>query len=179
VPAAAYRKIDKNHLNLGMRWAWIASDDFYAGCKYSDVFSINCYQVSPDEKMCSTIYEKTGMPLMIGEFQIGALDVGLPANGLQAVADQDERGKFYSYYMENGAKIPQLIGAHYFQWSDQPALGRFDGENLNIGLVDVCNKPYEPFVRYAKISNAKLTAIHTGKTEPTQEHGKAAPKEGF
>jgi hypothetical protein len=81
--------------------------------------------------------------------------------------------------MENGAKIPQLIGAHYFQWSDQPALGRFDGENLNIGLVDVCNKPYEPFVRYAKISNAKLTAIHAGKTEPTQEHGKAAPKEGF
>jgi hypothetical protein len=78
VPAAAFRKVDKNHLNLGMRWAWIASDDFYAGCKYSDVFSINCYQVSPDAKMCSTIYEKTGMPLMIGEFQIGALMSGCP-----------------------------------------------------------------------------------------------------
>ena len=31
---------------------------------------------------------------------------------------------------------------HYFEYNDQPVLGRFDGENMQIGLIDVCSKPY-------------------------------------
>ena len=39
--------------------------------------------------------------------------------------------------------MPEIIGAHYFQWNDQHVAGRFDGENWQIGLVDICQRPYE------------------------------------
>ena len=47
---------------------------------------------------------------------------------------QVERGVAYSYYVENAAAHPAIIGTHWYQWIDQPATGRRDGENYNIGL---------------------------------------------
>lgn len=29
-----------------------------------------------------------------------------------------------------------MQGLHWFQWVDQPAAGRWDGENSNLGLVN-------------------------------------------
>ena len=46
--------------------------------------------------------------------------------------------------------MPELVGTHYFQWADQPSTGRFDGENYNIGLVDVTDRPYPDLVRGAE-----------------------------
>jgi len=179
IPSLACKKIDPNHLNLGMRWAWIASDAFFAGSEYLDVFSINCYQLKPNTAEIAKITEKTGLPVMIGEFHAGALDVGLPANALVGVKTQADRGKFYSYYVENGAVIPQLIGMHYFKWSDQVASGRFDGENLNIGLIDVCGQPYTPMIECVRTTNAIVTTIHAGEKEPTKVMAESAPREGF
>ena len=41
------------------------------------------------------------------------------------------------------------MGVHYFTLYDESALGRFDGENWNIGFLDVCNRPYEPLAAAA------------------------------
>ena len=38
------------------------------------------------------------------------------------------------------------MGTHWFQWWDQPSTGRFDGENYNIGFVNVTDQPYEEFI---------------------------------
>ena len=180
VPSVACKKIDANHMNLGLRWAWIASDDFYEGSEYMDVFSINCYQKSPNPKEIERVSRMSGgKPVMIGEFHAGALDVGLPANALQGVADQSERGYFYSYYMENGAIIPELVGCHYFQYNDQAVTGRFDGENLNIGLVDVCGKPYYDMVEKIIETNKAIYDIRGGKKNPTERKAKEAIREGF
>jgi beta-galactosidase GanA len=179
VPASAAHRVMPNHLSLGLRWAWVASDAFYAGSKYFDVFSINCYQMRPNAAEMHKHSKITGLPVMIGEFHAGALDVGLPANALRGVADQHARGQFYRWYIEHAAAIPELVGAHYFQWGDQPVLGRFDGESLNIGLVDVCNRPYSEMIDAIKVTHRRLYDLCAGTVEPTADQPIEMPREGF
>ena len=82
-----------------------------------------------------------GKPVLIGEFHFGALDRGLPSTGLEGVASQEERGVAYRRYVEAAAADPNVVGTHYFVLNDQEVLGRFDGENFQIGFVDVCHRP--------------------------------------
>jgi hypothetical protein len=145
IPSKAVKAVDANHLNLGMRYGYISSEEVLSGSEYFDVFSVNCYDVNPTEAV-EKIGNATGLPVVIGEFHFGALDRGLSATGIRGVSSQQERGKAYRYYLENAVSSKYCVGAHYFQYNDQPALGRFDGENYQIGLVDVCQKPYEDFV---------------------------------
>src|SRR5699024_5405391 len=51
VPAQAIRELDSNHLNLGMRYAYLANEAMAAGSEFFDVFSINCYQEDPTDKI--------------------------------------------------------------------------------------------------------------------------------
>jgi len=62
--------------------------------------------------------------------------------------------------------LPYFLGAHWFQWQDQPVLGRMDGENYNIGLVDVTNRPYPELVQALKTTHKVLYDVHTGKVKP-------------
>ncbi len=179
VPAQAAKRVDTNHLCLGLRWAWIASDAFFAGSRYCDVFSINCYQMKPDATEIAKTSQAAGLPVMIGEFHAGALDVGLPANALRGVENQAARGDFYRYYVESAAAIPELVGAHYFQYGDQPVLGRFDGECLNIGLVDVCHKPYHEMTDVVMKTHHTLYDVCSGRVPPVKVQPQEMPREGF
>jgi hypothetical protein len=42
--------------------------------------------------------------------------------------------------------FPAFIGSSWFQWVDQPCTGRMDGENYNIGLVDLTDRPYADLI---------------------------------
>ena len=179
VPARLCKQVDPNHLNLGMRYAWVGSDEVLEGCEWFDVFSMNCYQFSPDKEQIANISGKLNKPVMIGEYHFGAADGGMLAYGIRAVATQEERGGAYRYYVEQGATIPQLIGAHYFQWNDQPVLGRYDGENYQIGVVDVCNRPYEPFVQAAKKAHEQMYQVRMGMIKPYDIPPVEIPKTGF
>jgi len=61
---------------------------------------------------------------------------------------------------------PELIGMHYFQWLDQPVFGRFDGENYNIGLMDICNQPYRELTDAAKLTHLKMYKVANGEEKP-------------
>ncbi|QYR22516.1 beta-galactosidase [Paenibacillus sp. sptzw28] len=179
VPARACKMADPNHLNLGMRYAWVGSDDVLEGCEAFDVFSVNCYQFAPERSMIEHISKRLDKPVMIGEFHFGAADVGMLAYGIRAVATQDDRGLAYRYFVEQAASIPELIGVHYFQLNDQPVLGRFDGENYQIGVVDVCQQPYRPFVEAMKQAHERMYNIRTGTAEPCANSPVEIPKTGF
>ncbi len=84
------------------------------------------------------------MPVIIGEWHFGALDVRLPSSGIGHVPTQEDMGKAYSVYFEDAAANPNCIGVHWFILYDQLALGRFVGKNYNIGFLDICNRPYKP-----------------------------------
>ena len=79
---------------------------------------------------------------MIGEFHFGALDRGLFHPGLILCENQAERAKAYEDYLRGALSNPWIVGAHWFQYQDEATTGRFDGENYQIGFVDVCDRPY-------------------------------------
>lgn len=168
VPALAIKEVDPNHLNLGMRYAWVANKTVTSGCEYFDVFSFNCYRHDPYSSI-QNIVDLVNMPVMIGEFHFGALDRGLDATGIQAVASQEDRAKAYRYYMHRAASHPYCLGAHYFTLNDQGYLGRFDGENYQIGFVDVCNREYPEIVESAKKTNREVYLVANGDMPPTEE----------
>lgn len=168
VPALAIKKYDKNHLNLGMRYAWVANKEFTAGSEYFDVFSFNCYRHDP-YKSIDYISKMVDKPVMIGEFHFGAIDRGLDATGIQGVLTQDDRAKAYRYYMHRAASHPYCLGAHYFTLNDQGYLGRFDGENYQIGFVDVCGREYGEIVSAAKKTHDEVYSVAEGALPPTDE----------
>ncbi|QQZ61047.1 beta-galactosidase [Paenibacillus sonchi] len=179
IPARACREADPHHLNLGMRYAWISNEDLLEGCEAFDVFSINCYQLQPDRELIGRISKRLKRPVMIGEYHFGAADAGLPAYGIRAVATQQDRGLAYRYYVEQAAAIPELIGVHYFQLNDQTVLGRFDGENYQIGVVDVCQRPYQAFVEQMKMAHRNMYEVRTGRIDPFTQAPEEIPKTGF
>jgi hypothetical protein len=168
--------VDAHHLNLGLRYAWIASDLFYAAGEYFDVFSINSYQMEPPADTIETIARRTGKPVMIGEFHFGALDRGMNATGLRGVASQAERGVAYRRYLEAGAANPNLVGVHYFILNDQALLGRFDGENYQIGFVDVCHTPYAELVEQARAAHEAMYPVRAGERAPFSQKAREVPK---
>jgi len=46
--------------------------------------------------------------------------------------------------------LPAFVGCHWFQYSDEPLTGRFDGENYNIGMVSGTDTPYVELVTAAR-----------------------------
>lgn len=179
IPAQSCKKADPHHLNLGMRYAWVGSMELLEGCESFDVFSINCYQMKPDRDHIRMIGSHLKKPVMIGEFHFGAADVGMLAYGIRAVATQEERGLAYRYYVEQAAAIPELIGVHYFQLYDQPVLGRFDGEDYQIGIMDVCHRPYEACIRQMKLAHERMYDVRTGKLPALGTCPAEIPKTGF
>lgn len=159
------KKVDPNHLNLGMRFASISTDLFYRTGKFVDVFSLNQYS-SPNPPPTGEIYKRTGKPVIIGEFHHGATDRGLPASGIQAAKDQEQRGIALRHYLEQGLSRPEVIGMHYFQWNDQPWTGRYDGENYQIGVMDVTLQPYKTWVEAATQTNERLYKVASGEEAP-------------
>lgn len=87
-----------------------------------------------------TMHRIADKPMMIGEFSFRAADAGLP-NTLPpffpTYPTQTERAQAAGTYLRRVIARPYLVGAHWFQYMDQPATGRVDGENQNFGLVDI------------------------------------------
>ena len=169
---AAVRKHDPNHLNLGIRFGGSPHEDVIRAARVFDVFSLNIYAVAPDQRRLDTIAQLTGRPILIGEYHIGTPGRGMAA-GLVQARDQAERGVAYRYYVEHAAAHPSLVGTHWFQWVDEPSTGRFDGENYNIGLVDVTDRPYPDLVDALKATHRDLFDVHAGRRKPTDQKAKA------
>ncbi len=164
--SAACRKVDPHHLNLGARYYIIPPGWALAGMESFDVFSINCYANVPPTAEIEQVSRALGKPMLIGEWHFGAQDVGLPASGICRVSSQLERGKAFRRYLETAAACKALVGVHYFQWNDQSVIGRFDGENYNIGLLDVCHRPYEQLTSAARASHERLYAVAARQLPP-------------
>jgi hypothetical protein len=168
ITSAAVKRHDPNHLNLGMRSGGRPTAAEIRAARAFDVYSVNIYDVEVPAARVKEIAELTGKPILIGEFHFGTPGRGLAASLVQ-VRDQAERGKAYRFYVENAFAMPALVGTHYFQWADQPSTGRFDGENYNIGLVDVTDRPYADLVEALQETHARVRRLHSGEVEPFRE----------
>jgi hypothetical protein len=170
---AAVKRHDPNHLNLGIRFGGTPPDDVIALARGFDVYSMNKYRWAPPKDFIDRVYAIQNLPILIGEFHFGVPERGL-APGLVQAMNQSERGVAYSYYVEHAAEHPAIIGTHWYQWVDQPATGRRDGENYNIGWIDVTDRPYPELVAAAKATHAKLDDIHSGRIAATTRKPRAS-----
>jgi hypothetical protein len=67
---------------------------------------------------------------------------------------QADRADGYERYVEGALELPFVVGLHWFQYTDQPILGRsLDGENSNYGVVDVQDEPYFTLVERMRVVN--------------------------
>lgn len=135
-------EIDKaapNKLYLGSRIHNNHTEALAASARYCDVISINCYAHEP----IATTHDK---PYIIGEFHFGSLDRGLCSTGLRSAGSQRQRANSYKFYMRECMKRANIVGAHWFTFREQAYTGRGDGENFQVGLVDICDTPYDEMV---------------------------------
>jgi hypothetical protein len=107
--------------------------------KYCDVVSFNFYKLTVEDMVLPNGIDK---PVLISEFHMGALDRGPFHTGIRSVANQQQRAEAYRYYLTTALCNPAIVGAHWFEFYDQPTTGRSDGENYQIGFLDGCDTPY-------------------------------------
>ncbi len=164
--AAAIKAADANHLVLGCRFAYVPPAAVIdAAGRHVDVISFNCYEL--DANAAIDAYSVTGKPCLIGEFSFRAADSGLPnTNGAgPKVATQAERAACFRRYVSAALKKPTLVGYHWFEHADQPAEGRFDGENSNFGTVTIDDRVYEELTRAMTSINAEAEDLHAMAAE--------------
>ncbi len=161
VPSEALKKVAPFALNLGMRYHSIKACNFAGGDNF-DVFSYNCYS-SKFGEVLEVVDEVLKRSFVLGEWHIGASDSGLLSNALVNATTQEERGKALAEYLRKILMFKKCVGMHYFEYNDQPVLGRFDGENMQIGLVDICQKPYNKALETLMKMNYDMYEVMTGK----------------
>lgn len=161
---AQLKALDPNHLYLGCRFLPYTPEVLQAAAGQCDALSFNIYQPTVDPTQWSIL---TGFnkPCLVSEFHIGAWDRGLFGTGPVAAPNQSTRAKMYQSYVQSVVDNPNFVGCHWYEFMDEPTLGRtWDGENFNIGFVDVTDTPYPEMVAAARAVNFQVyTRRYTGQ----------------
>lgn len=161
VSVAAIRAAAPNHLVLGSRFAYVPPPQVIAAAgRHCDVISMNCYDALPVGTIQA--YAATGRPCLIGEFSFRGDDAGLPnTHGAgPRVPSQADRAAGFARYVGAGLRYPNLIGYHWFIHADQPAAGRWDGENSNYGVVSIDDDVYPELTEAMTIVNQDAEWLH-------------------
>jgi hypothetical protein len=148
---------------------YYSQDAVRAMVPYVDVIASNYDLDGPDGWVAHYFFEGlaalAGKPVLVSEFFCGAMEnrSGNKNTGhLLKVATQTQRAMVVEQALQNFARRPNIIGTHWFQYYDEPMGGRSDGEDYNMGLVDIYDQPYEEVVASFQRTNALLPRLHAG-----------------
>lgn len=169
---------DPNHLNLGVRFHLLGVPrEVLEECsKDVDVISINYYRgsmmvydpsvrflcnrygyVSLDNWMLK-YYEISGRPLRVCEYSFSNNDGSWPMKPDDIIKPtishtQERRADIFEWYVTNCQKSPYLVGQGcWFLYRDV--------YNVNWGLVDFWDQPYESLVNRMTTVNKKAIEVH-------------------
>ncbi len=155
----AIKAVAPNQLYLGCRFSLIAENAraSAAAAKYCDVVSYNVYK----KHVGDFVYDGgADVPLLVGEFHFGALDRGLFHPGIVQLANQAERGQAFQDFVTSALQDPRYVGCHWFEFNDEATTGRvWDGENFQIGFVDVTDTPYPEMVAASRAVTKNMYAV--------------------
>ncbi|WP_164935442.1 agarase [Bradyrhizobium guangzhouense] len=158
---SAIKAADPNHLVLGSRFGYQPPASVIAASgRHLDVISFNCYEFDPGPVIDA--YAAASKPCLISEFSFRGDDAGLP-NSKGAgprVATQAERARAFEGYVVTALGKPNVVGYHWFEHADQPAEGRFDGEDSNFGTVTIDDEVYGELTTTMTRVNAAAERIH-------------------
>lgn len=159
-----------NHLLLGGRYAVSTPEAVKACAEFCDVLSFNFYTLKPEDGYDFARLAELDKPVLVSEFQFGSRDRGPFWPGPLEVAREEDRGPAYANFLKAAMAQPMIVGAHWFQYLDQPASGRLlDGENGHLGLVAITDVPYAGFIEAVQRSNRQAMAqlrTQLGKSAP-------------
>jgi hypothetical protein len=155
--AQALHRHDPHHLFLGGRFAVRTPEAVAACARWCDVLSINVYADLPQHGMDLAALHRLDKPVLISEFSFGSTDRGPFGAGPVPVWNEGQRGEAYARFVQAAAADRAIVGAHWFQYADQPVTGRLlDGENAHFGLVGITDIPFGSFVGAVTAANASL-----------------------
>lgn len=169
ITTSLIRKYDPNHLILGCRFRGWAPPEVPEGARgLTDAQSLNYYASDAmlDFDTFRTISQRSDQPLIVSEYSFHSLDGRSGNRNLSRfpalVADQQARAAGYRDMTARLARVPYVIGADWFQWMDEPPSGRFgDGEDANMGVVDIQDKPYAPLADAVRKTTPLLNGFHS------------------
>lgn len=124
-------------LNLGSRFHVGCPEVVAAAALHVDVISVNHYQYEPHPGN----FGRHGKPVLISEYHFGNLTGRNLGSGLRNAADATQQARLFRHFVEQAVADPMVIGTHWFQWRDQNVGGRADGENYDIGFIDITDQP--------------------------------------
>ncbi len=150
------KRVAPDTLYLGCRFAEHNDRAVRAAAKSCDVISFNFYT---ENVVNVKLPDGVDKPIVVGEFHFGALDRGMFHTGLRGAANQEERAWKYKNYVEGALRHPNIVGTHWFQYGDQATTGRGDGENYQIGFLDVCDTPYPEIVQASREVGEELYSL--------------------
>ncbi len=173
VTTTAIHAQDPNHLVLGIKQITQLTppEVLEAARPYVDVFSVDDYDLIPGleqlihdaqpmylprDPSFTAIHDIVRRPIMVMEYSFRAADAGVPNSYppiFPTLATQADRADAFAGYVEHLYATPWVVGDHWFEYVDEPAGGRFDGEDSNFGLVDVHDQPWQTLVD-------RMTAVH-------------------
>lgn len=162
---AAMEKVLPGTLYLGCEFAGFNEEQVKAAARHCDIVSFNIYKLLPVQK--AEVFElaaKYDFGVLLTEFHFGALDRGMFSPGLVSAPTQIERAQRTVDYLHSALKNPNCVGAHWFQYADQPLTGRQpDGENYAVGFVNVSDEPYPEMVEAARKLGSSLYKVRKAK----------------
>jgi hypothetical protein len=146
---------------------YYSQDAVRAMAPYVDVIAANYNLDGPDGWLAHYFFDGlaalTGKPILISEFFCAAMENrtgNRNAGHLLTVTTQAERAMVVQKALQNFARCPHIVGTHWFQYYDEPEGGRSDGEDFNMGLVDVYDQAYEEVVASFQRANSLLPRLH-------------------
>ncbi len=158
----ALKRVAPHQLYLGCRFAWANPVAVQAAANHCDVVAYNLYRRSVADFAPPLDLD---IPTIIGEFHFGALDRGMFHTGLQSTENQEARANAYRDYVNGALANPHIVGTHWFQYGDQATTGRGDGENYQIGFLDIADTPYPETIRAVRDVGYAMYATRYGAGE--------------
>jgi hypothetical protein len=184
------RKFDPEALYLGDRYQSFYYPEVAAASRpYVDVVSTNLNASWNDgtfiRSYLDTLHELSGKPVAVTEFYMAAAENHSgnknSVGGFPIVATQAERARSLGNTLRSLARLPYVVGADWFQYYDEPPLGRkLDGEDYNFGLVDIHDRPYPEVTAAFGSINLKKIKSSAEKQRLDASHGvPPAPADPF
>ena len=183
------RKYDQRALFLGDRYQsfyypevaraaapWVDAISSNLNANWSDGTFMRCY--------LDTLHALTGKPVLVSEFYATAQQNRSGNRNTRGVfpvvTTQLQRADTARRTLDALLGLPYVVGAEWFQFSDEPTHGRYDGENFNFGLVDIQDKPYEELTRvFTSLTPAAAKANPRPSRPDASEGIPQAPEDPF
>jgi hypothetical protein len=147
---------DRDLNDWDFRNDWIVN----LAAKYCDVVSFNRYRHSAADLRPGN----ADKPVIIGEWHHLPLEKGsFYIDQSHFSGSLQMRASKYNYYIQSCLSNPYIVGAHYFQFFDQPTVGRADGENFSCGFLNICDRPYGEMVNISRKIGNELYQVRYSK----------------